>query len=193
MAELFADPSFWKNNGQQPAGNYTGVPEVDRELDKMPEEERQAAIAEITAPPTGEEIAGMIQSKLAVGEVANISREQYRLYKAYSKTKETDIMEAIGMGADMVWNDLQKAAGSFYDKPIDSIAKLTPSAIEAFSQGTRSMYGMLAESQDPNSTLFRVKNAIFTGSDEDAEYEQFMQALDFNAKSTRPMQMKRNP
>lgn len=190
MAELFADPSFWKNNGQQPAGNYTGVPEVDRELDKMPEEERQAAIAEITAPPTGEEIAGMIQSKLAVGEVANISREQYRLYKAYSKTKETDVMEAIGMGADMVWNDLQKAAGSFYDKPIDSIAKLTPSAIEAFSQGTRSMYGMLAESQDPNSTLFRVKNAIFTGSDEDAEYEQFMQALDFNAKSTRLMQGK---
>lgn len=190
MAELFADPSFWKNNGQQPAGNYTGVPEVDRELEKMPEEERQAAIAEITAPPTGEEIAGMIQSKLAVGEVANISREQYRLYKAYSKTKETDIMEAIGMGADMVWNDLQKAAGSFYDKPIESIAKLTPSAIEAFSQGTRSMYGMLAESQDPNSVLFRVKNAIFTGSDEDAEYEQFMQALDFNAKSTRLMQGK---
>lgn len=190
MAELFADPSFWKSNGQQPAGNYTGNPEVDRELDKMPEEERQAAIAEITAPPTGEEIAGMIQSKLAVGEVANISREQYRLYKAYSKTKETDVMEAIGMGADMVWNDLQKAAGSFYDKPIESITKLTPSAIEAFSQGTRSMYGMLAESQDPNSTLFRVKNAIFTGADEDAEYEQFMQALDFNAKSTRLMQGK---
>ncbi|CAB4144084.1 hypothetical protein UFOVP460_16 [uncultured Caudovirales phage] len=190
MAELFADPSFWKNNGQQPAGNYTGVPEVDRELDQMPEEERQAAIAEITAPPTGEEIAGMIQAKQAVGEVANITREQYRLYKAYSKTKETDVIEAIGMGAEMVWNDLQKAAGSMYDKPIDSIAKLTPSFIEAFSQGTRSMYGMLAESQDPNSTLFRVKNAIFTGSDEDAEYEQFMQALDFNAKSTRLMQGK---
>lgn len=190
MAELFADPSFWKNNGQQPAGNYTGVPEVDRELDQMPEEERQAAIAEITAPPTGEEIAGMIQAKQAVGEVANVTREQYRLYKAYSKTKETDVIEAIGMGAEMVWNDLQKAAGSMYDKPIDSITKLTPSFIEAFSQGTRSMYGMLAESQDPNSTLFRVKNAIFTGSDEDAEYEQFMQALDFNAKSTRLMQGK---
>jgi hypothetical protein len=190
MAELFADPSFWKNNGQQPAGNYTGVPEVDRELDQMPEEERQAAIAEITAPPTGEEIAGMIQAKQAVGEVANITREQYRLYKAYSKTKETDVLEAIGMGAEMVWNDLQKAAGSMYDKPIDSIAKLTPSFIEAFSQGTRSMYGMLAESQDPNSVLFRVKNAIYTGSDEDAEYEQFMQALDFNAKSTRLMQGK---
>ena len=190
MAELFADPSFWKNNGQQPAGNYTGVPEVDRELDQMPEEERQAAIAEITAPPTGEEIAGMIQAKQAVGEVANVTREQYRLYKAYSKTKETDVLEAIGMGADMVWNDLQKAAGSMYDKPIESVAKLTPSLIEAFSQGTRSMYGMLSESQDPNSVLFRVKNAIYTGSDEDAEYEQFMQALDFNAKSARLMQGK---
>ena len=156
----------------------------------MPEEERQAALAEITAPPTGEEIAGMIQAKQAVGEVANVTREQYRLYKAYSKTKETDIIEAIGMGAEMVWNDLQKAAGSMYDKPIDSVAKLTPSFIEAFSQGTRSMYGMLAESQDPNSVLFRVKNAIYTGSDEDAEYEQFMQALDFNAKSTRLMQGK---
>lgn len=190
MAELFADPSFWKSNGQQPAGNYTGNPEIDRELDQMPEEERQAAIAEITAPPTGEEVAGMIQSKLAVGEVANVTREEYRLYKAYSKTKETDIMEAIGMGADMVWNDLQKAAGSMYDKPIESVVKLTPSLIEAFTQGTRSMYGMLAESQDPNSVLFRAKNAIFTGSDEDAEYEQFMQALDFNAKSTRLMQGK---
>lgn len=190
MAELFADPSFWKNNGQQPAGNYTGNPEIDRELDKMPEDERQAAIAEITAPPTGEEVADMIQSKLAVGEVANVSREEYRLYKAYQKTKETPIIEAIGMGAEMVWNDLQKAAGSMYDKPVDSIVKLTPSAIEAFSQGTRGLYGMLAESQDPNSTLFRIKNAIFAGGDEDAEYEQFMQALDFNAKSTRLMQGK---
>lgn len=190
MAELFADPSFWKNNGQKPAGNYTGNPEVDRELDLMPEDERQAAIAEITAPPTGEEIAEMIQSKLAVGEVANVSLEQYRLYKAYAKTKETDVMEAIGMGADMVWNDIQKAAGSLYDKPVESIVKLTPSLIEAFSQGTRSMYGMLAESQDPNSVLFGVKDAIFSGGDEYKEYEQFMQALDFNAKSTRLMQGK---
>ena len=81
MAELFADPSFWKSNGQQPAGNYTGNPEIDKELDKLPEEERQAAIAEITAPPTGEEIAGMIQAKLAVGEVANVTREEYQYLK----------------------------------------------------------------------------------------------------------------
>jgi hypothetical protein len=190
MAELYADPSFWKNNGQKPAGNYTGVPEVDRELDQMPEEERQSALAEITAPPTGEEIAGIIQTKQAAGEVANVSKEQYRLYKAYIKTKETDIFNVMSQGAEMVLDDLQKAVGSVYDKPVESFAKLTPSMIEAFSQGTRNLYGMLAESQDPNSVLFRVKNAIYTGSDEDAEYEQFMQALDFNAKSNRLMQGK---
>lgn len=190
MAELFADPSFWKNNGQQPAGNYTGNPEIDRELDLMPEEERQAALAEITAPPTGEEVAGMIQSKLAIGERPNVTREEYRLYKAYTKTKETDILEAMGQGAEAVWTDLQRAAGSMYDKPVESVAKLTPSLIEAFSQGTRNLYGMLAESQDPNSTLFRVKNAIYTGGDEESEYNQFMDALDFNAKSNRLMQGK---
>ena len=188
MADLFVDPSFFQNNGGGPVQSYTGNPEIDRELATMPEEERQAALAEITAPPTGEEIADMVSRKQAAGEVPNMSIEDYRLYKAYIKDKEVDVMESIGMGAEMVFNDLQRAAGAAWDDPVNNLAKLTPSVIEAFAQGTRGLYGMLAQSQDPNSTLFRVKNALSAdGSDEQAEFQQFMEALDFNAKSTRLM------
>lgn len=188
MAELYANPSFFNNSGDKPIGNYTGNPEIDRELDLMPEEERQAALAEITAPATGEEVANTVQRKLAEGEIPNISIEDYRLYKSFIKTKETDILDAIGQGADMVFQDLMRAAGSVADKPVESFAKLTPTTIEAFGQGTRNLYGMLAQSQDPNSTFFRIKNAITAdGSDEEAEFRQFRDALEFNARSNRIM------
>lgn len=188
MAELYANPSFFNNSGDKPIGNYTGNPEIDRELDLMPEEERQAALAEITAPATGEEVANTVQRKLAEGEIPNISIEDYRLYKSFIKTKETDILDAIGQGADMVFQDLMRAAGSVADKPVESLSKLTPTTIEAFGQGTRNLYGMLAQSQDPNSTFFRIKNAITAdGSDEEAEFRQFKDALEFNARSNRIM------
>lgn len=188
MAELYANPSFFNNSGDKPIGNYTGNPEIDRELDLMPEEERQAALAEITAPATGEEVANTVQRKLAEGEVPNISIDDYRLYKSFIKTKETDILDAIGQGADMVFQDLMKAAGSVADKPVESLAKLTPTTIEAFGQGTRNLYGMLAQSQDPNSVFFRIKNAVTAdGSDEEAEFRQFRDALEFNARSNRIM------
>ena len=50
------------------------------------------------------------------------------------------------------------------------------------------MYGMAAQSADPNSVFFRMKNALqANGDDEEAEYQQFMEAQAFNVHSMRLM------
>ena len=187
MAELYDQNKIYAN---RPTASSQAPQSADAELEAMlaelPPEERETARAKITAPPTGEDIYKVMQERNANGEVFNMNLDQYRQYKAYVKTKEVDILDAMGTAAEGVFNEIMAAAGSIADKPLESTAKLTPSLIEAFAQGTRSLYGMAAQSQDPNSVFFRVKNAITAnGDDEQAEFQQFMDAQAFNVHSMR--------
>lgn len=183
MAELYEKPKLYAN---APAGSapISGDPDIDKMLAEIPPEEREEAMRIITAPPTGEEIANAMQEKNANGEVMNLSLEQYRLLKAHNKNKEVDIISTFGQAAGHIFEEIQNAAGSVVNNPSDALGKLTPSLIEAFSQGTRNLYGMAAQSADPNSVMFRMKHALTAnGSDEEAEYNQFMEAQQFNVHS----------
>jgi hypothetical protein len=185
MAELYDQNKIYAN---RPTASSQAPQSADAELEAMlselPPEEREAARASITAAPTGEDINRAMQERNANGEVFNMNIEQYRLWKSNNKTKEVDVLDSMGQAAEGVFNEIMAAAGSIYDKPLESTAKLTPSIVEAFAQGTRSLYGMAAQSQDPNSVFFRVKNALSAnGDDEQAEFQQFMEAQEFNVKS----------
>lgn len=183
MAELYEKPKLYANapSGVEP---ISGDPDLDKVLSELPPEEREEVMRRITAPPSGEEIANAMQEKNANGELFNMNLEQYRLLKAHNKNKEVDIISTFGQAASGIYDELMKAAGSVVDKPTDALSKLTPSLIEAFSQGTRSLYGMAAQSVDPTSVMFRMKNALSAnGSDEEAEYSQFMEAQRFNVHS----------
>lgn len=188
MAELYESPKQYLSAGGQSGNASNAQPSIDSIIQSLPPEEREEALKYITAPPTGEEIARAMAEKNSRGELMEMNLDQYRLYKAHQKTKETDVIETIGQAAGTVYDEIFKAAGSVYDKPVDSLAKLTPSVIEAFAQGTRGLYGMAAQSADPTSALFRVKNALMNnGDDEASEYQQFMEAQAFNLHSMRLM------
>lgn len=188
MAELYESPKQYVTAGGQSGTASNAQPSIESIIDSLPPEEREEALKYITAPPTGEEIARAMAEKNANGELMDMSLDQYRLFKAYQKNKEVDVISTIGEAASTVFDDITKAAGSVYDKPIDSLKQLTPSVIEAFVQGTRNLYGMAAQSADPTSVFFRMKNALqANGDDEAAEYQQFMEAQAFNLHSMRLM------
>jgi hypothetical protein len=188
MAELYENPKHYVTAGGAVGDSANGEPTVERMLAELPPEEREEAMKYITAPPSGEEIMRAMQEKNSKGEVMNMTLDQYRLFKAHNKTKEVDVIAGIGEAAGTVMDEIFKAAGSIVDDPTDALKKLTPSVIEAFAQGTRSMYGMAAQSADPNSIFFRMKNALLAnGDDEEAEYQQFMEAQAFNVHSMRLM------
>lgn len=188
MAELYENPRHYVTEGGNVGNSANGAPSVERMLAELPPEEREEAMKYITAPPTGEEIMRAMQQKNSQGEVMNMTLDQYRLYKAHNKTKEVDVIAGIGEAASTVFEEIQKAAGSVVDDPTGAVTKLTPSIVEAFAQGTRNLYGMAAQSADPNSVFFRMKNALqANGDDEEAELQQFMEAQAFNVHSMRLM------
>jgi hypothetical protein len=188
MAELYENPRHYVTEGGTVGDSANGAPTFERMLADLPPEEREEAMKYITAPPSGEEIMRAMQEKNSKGEVMNMTLDQYRLFKAHNKTKEVDVIAGIGEAAGTVFEEISKAAGSIIDNPVDSVKKLTPSVIEAFAQGTRNLYGMAAQSADPNSVFFRMKNALqANGDDEEAEYQQFMEAQAFNVHSMRLM------
>lgn len=188
MAELYESPKQYVSLGGQSGTASDAPPSIQSVIDSLPADEREEALKYITAPPTGEEIARAMAEKNSRGELMEMSLDQYRLFKAHQKSKETDVIGTIGEAASTVFEEISKAAGSVYDKPVDSLKKLTPSVIEAFAQGTRNLYGMAAQSADPTSVFFRMKNALqANGDDEAAEYQQFMEAQAFNLHSMRLM------
>jgi hypothetical protein len=188
MAELYQNPKQYLTARGSVGNVPTNEPSFEDMLAELPPEEREEAMQYITAPPSGEEIMKAMQEKNSRGEVMDMTVDQYRLYKAYNKTKEVDIIAGIGEGAGAIFDDIQRAAGSIVNDPSGALTKLTPSVVEAFAQGTRYLYGMAAQSADPNSVFFRMKNALqANGDDEQAEFQQFMEAQAFNVHSMRLM------
>ena len=185
MAELYQQPKSYVTSGDPRAmPMQNGQPSVDDMIAQLPPEEREEALQYIQAEPTGEEIERYVKEKNANGEVADLDIAQYRLYKAQMKSKETDVISMIGEAGSKVFEDISAAAGAAIDDPANNLLKLTPSLVEAFSQGTRNLYGMAAQSADPSSIGFRVKNALLAnGDDEEAELSQFMDAQRFTVNS----------
>ena len=147
-------------------------------LDTLNPEERQQAIEEINAPLTGEEVSEALkQDADYVPEEAD-----YLKFVAFNKTRETSIIDGIGAGAEAVLSDLSRAVGAVADHPLKALSQAPASLIEAFAQGTRNLYGMVAQSSDPNSILFGFKNAI-AGDGSPEGYQQFLEARKFNKHS----------
>lgn len=162
------------NQNQQVNQSLTGNPSSDQYLNSLNPEDRQKIVDEGNQPLTGREAA------LALKEDPDLvlTKEEYQAYLQYHKTEETSILEGITEGGAAVLGDIAKAGGAFLDHPLEATAKLTPSLIEAFTQGTRNLYGMLSQSADPNSVLFKMKDAI-AGNGSDAGYQQFLEARRF--------------
>ena len=86
-----------------------------------------------------------------------MDRSQFSRYLGWKKNEDKGILDDIGLlseGVAHIFEQIAKTAGSVADHPLQSLAKLGPSGVEAFYQGTRNMYGMLAQSSNPTSKFF---------------------------------------
>lgn len=184
MADLYAKPYEVVETGYNPQQSQQDSQQSEMEayLSSLPPQERQAAIERINAPLSGEELAMMANNDRSF--IPTI--EQFAEIEKFHKNHEISFLDGIGKiaeGGEQVMADLSNAVGSFIDSPLDSTKKMPATAVEAFAQGTRNFYGMLAQSQNPDSILFGVKDFLNgTGTIED-RYNQYIRALNFNRDS----------
>lgn len=191
MAELYAKPYEVIDTGYNPQQTQQGGQDAEMQsyLESLPPEERQKALERINAPLTGEEMALMAKSGERMPTL-----EDFAEIEKYHKNHEISFIDGLGKiaeGGEQVMNDLSNAFASFLSDPKDATSKMPATAVEAFSQGTRNFYGMLAQSSNPDSSLFRVKDFLNgTGTIED-RYNQYIEALKFNKESAELMEGKR--
>jgi hypothetical protein len=179
MAELYSRPNSNIDFGKQESTvTYTGNQEFDSVLDSLPDDQRQKALEQYNSPLTGEEVS----QALMQNPKWKPTTDEYKAYKEYQGTKSTDIFDAIGMAAGAVVDDFSRAFQAVGESPLTNTAKLPLSLVEAFAQGTRNLYGMMSQSQDPNSVMFKWKDAL-SNQYSDEGYRQFLEAREFNSHS----------
>jgi hypothetical protein len=140
--------------------------------DGTPETEIDSIVAK-EFPPTGEDVASMMASDPSFVP----SRDQFKLYKEFSKNKQVDWVNAAAEGFDHIVQLAGKAAAEGAQG-----AALNPlNLVEGFAQGTASLYGMLAQSENPSSVLFRFKELVSGKGSEEDQYQQFKEARQFNS------------
>ena len=114
-----------------------------------------------------------------------ISDEDFVLYEDYLDKKKTDYVSAFAGGVSGIAETVGKGvAGIFQLRNLDpQVAAST--AIEGAAQGTRDLYGMIAQSTDPTSYMFKFTNWLNgTGTVQDRK-AQWIEANEFTERSER--------
>jgi len=139
--------------------------------DSVSQEEAQKILAD-KFPPTGEDIANALQDPNFTP-----TQEQYQLFEDYNKTRQTDWLQSLLTAADTV----VQTAGAAGKAAVTTGAAFNPkNYVEGLAQGTAQLYGLVAQSQDPNSALFKLNNLIGGTGTLENRYGQFLEARQFN-------------
>ena len=130
----------------------------------------------LDAPVTGEDISLAMQDPAFTPTQAD-----YLKYEQYSKTKQTDwintIAQSVDTAANMIGGAISQGAQGAVANPLNYI--------EGAAQGTRQLYGLVAQSQDPSSPLFKFKDLVAGTGTAESRYNQFLEARDFANTSAR--------
>ena len=145
--------------------------------DSVNQEEAQRILAD-QFPPTGEDVAQALQNPDFVP-----TREQFDLFKEYNKTKQTDWVNTIAQSVDAAANMIGGAAV----EGATGAAANPLNYIEGAAQGTRQLYGLVAQSENPDSPLFKFKDLVTGTGTPDSQYNQFLEARDF-ARTSRNLE-----
>ncbi len=137
--------------------------------DSVSQNEAQRILAD-QFPATGEDIASAMQDP-----AFKPTQQDYLKFEEYSKNKQTDWINTAAQAADA-------AVGMITGAAVEGVkgAALNPANyLEGFAQGTRQLYGLVAQSQDPASPLFRFKDLVAGTGTPESRYQQFLEARDF--------------
>jgi hypothetical protein len=137
--------------------------------DSVGQDEAQRILSE-QFPATGEDIAGAMQDPAYKPSV-----DDYLKFEQYSKTKQTDwintIAQSVDAAAGLIGGAISEGAQGAVANPLNYI--------EGAAQGTRQLYGLVAQSQDPGSPLFKFKDLVAGTGTAESRYNQFLEARDF--------------
>ena len=127
-------------------------------------------------PYTGEDIANAMQDPSFTP-----TKSDYLKFEEYSKTKQVDWINTAAQAADaaigMIGGAVSEGAQGAAANPLNYI--------EGFAQGTRQLYGLAAQSQDPSSALFKFKDLVAGTGTPESRYNQFLDARQFGITSAR--------
>jgi hypothetical protein len=130
----------------------------------------------LDAPVTGEDISLAMQDPAFTPTQAD-----YLKYEEYARTKQTDwintIAQSVDAAANMIGGAISEGAQGAVINPLNYI--------EGAAQGTRQLYGLAAQSQDPSSPLFKFKDLVAGSGTPESRYQQFLEARDFANTSAR--------
>jgi len=139
--------------------------------DSVSQEEAQKILAD-KFPTTGQDIANALQDPNFTP-----TQEQYQLFEDYNKTRQTDWLQSLLTAADTV----VQTAGAAGKAAVTTGAAFNPkNYVEGLAQGTAQLYGLVAQSQDPDSALFKLNNLISGTGTLENRYGQFLEARQFN-------------
>jgi ribosomal protein S20 len=137
--------------------------------DSVGQDEAQRVLAE-QFPATGEDIAGAMRDPAYKPSV-----DDYLKFEEFSKNKQTDwvntIAQSVDAAAGMIGGAISQGAQGAAANPLNYI--------EGAAQGTRQLYGLVAQSQDPASPLFKFKDLVAGTGTPESRYNQFLEARDF--------------
>jgi hypothetical protein len=137
--------------------------------DSVGQDEAQRILSE-QFPATGEDIAGAMQDPAYKPSV-----DDYLKFEEFSKNKQTDwvntIAQSVDAAAGMISGAISEGAQGAVANPLNYI--------EGAAQGTRQLYGLVAQSQDPASPLFKFKDLVAGTGTPESRYSQFLEARDF--------------
>ena len=136
-------------------------------------------------PKDGSDVARIIAEDPT--QAKSISNEDFELYEGFLDKKKTDFVGTAANAAGYLASTVGAGIKGLFEARNLNPEVAAATAIESGAQGTRDLYGMLAQSEDPSSIFFKFKDFINgTGTVEDRK-KQWLEARDFS-ENTRKME-----
>lgn len=150
--------------------------------DATPEEIQ--SILDRDFPRNGQDVAYALNDDPEFGK--SVSNEDFSLYEKFMDEKKTEWASTAASAAGYLVNTISKGLRGLFDINNLNPANAGATIVESGAQGTRQLYGMLAQSDDPGSLLFKFKDWINgTGTLEERK-SQWQEARRF-AEQTRQL------
>jgi len=146
--------------------------------DSVTPEKAQSLLAE-QFPPTGEDIAATVSQD----PTFKPTRNQYALFEQFKDQQSTDYLSGLAQALPQVVEDIGQGIPGAARALLSADKSLAATGVEGFAQGTRSLYGLIAQSDNPSSPLFKFKSLLTGSGTLDERYNQFLEARDFAEKT----------
>ena len=128
-------------------------------------------------PRNGQDVAYEVNQM--PGFSKTISDEDFSLYEKFVDQKKTDLLQTALSAAGGMVETVGKGIKGLFEIRNLSPEVAASTALESGLQGTRDLYGMVAQSEDPSSFFFKFKDLLDGTSSVSERKKQWLEARDF--------------